>query len=1073
MNRPSPSNSSVSSVLGKPLRTLVLLLLATSHIDAQMSTAFVSGEVEDALGARLPSVTIKLVNLQTGNENTSTTDAAGQFLIPGVLPGPYSMQVQRDGFAAVHLTGLNLNVGESRQFLIKLRISTVEQTVEVDASGQSLNSEDAQMTTVVNSYLVQNIPLNGRSFHDLIAMTPGSVSVSPQVPRSGSFSVNGQSPDTNTYWVDGISGNFGSGSLDTDLKIPAAGQYASVTSLGTTHGLVALDALQEFRVVASTASAEYGGAPGGQFSLLTRHGTDQIHATAYAYLRNGYFDATDWFGGYNNTPNYLYFYQQDIGGSLGMPLVFRNRKPTQSKTQLFGSYEEMRVQQRTAPLVLYIPNNQWLLEAPAAVQNAFLAFFGSSIPAGPCTGPSCPGPSGLGLTEYLGVVPSPPSFLRSMDFRIDHTFGARLSGFLRFGDTPSGSQSSFVLTNSNLRESNQSLTVGLDQQLSSHAGNELRLGWARTGSQSESSLALQYPFDSYPLPASAVPVDLPAALGSPGVSNQTRSELYLRIAGIGDTSAWTDNASNALRQIELRDTFSLQRGSHLLRFGIDTRNLHSAVQSLPYTIQADYLSLNSILTNAADFLITRRNQPAHPVFQQFAAFLQDQWNAARNLNVNAGLRWDVNPPPSGYDGRDAFRVDGDPDSPATLSIRPRGTPLWKTDWHAFGPRIGFAWQPGPAQHNEPGPEFILRAGLGVVFDTPDRAAAPAFTALGFTSTALQQNASIPATAPAPESPDVPSAESLGYLFPRSLSNPFSLEWNTTLERAVGRHASVSASYVGASGHDLLLPLRRQVANPSIPLQEVITFPSGYSSRFDSLQLAYHGQYHSHLAWLTSYVWAHAIDFGSPNPWATPTRGNADTDVRHNLQGSVSWMLPAMGVPGLERNALSGWTVDGRYFLRSSYPVTVLGNLLHDPVTGEHFYSGADLIPGRPLYLSDSSLPGGRILNGGPGIADGAFQLPAVSSQGNAPRNLVRGFNAQQLSLSLQRDIHLYGQLFLQLRFDVFNVFNNPDFGYIEPNLTDHLFGQPVLSLNQSYGQSGSLYQPGGPRSMQFMFRVRW
>jgi hypothetical protein len=176
---------------------------------------------------------------------------------------------------------------------------------------------------------------------------------------------------------------------------------------------------------------------------------------------------------------------------------------------------------------------------------------------------------------------------------------------------------------------------------------------------------------------------------------------------------------------------------------------------------------------------------------------------------------------------------------------------------------------------------------------------------------------------------------------------------------------------------------------------------------------------------------------------------------------------------LVHNALSGWGVDGRFFLRGGYPVDVLGNLLHDPVTGEQFYTGANLIPGKPLYLSDSSIPGGRMLNGGPDAADGAFQLPSGASEGNAPRNIARGFGAQQLSLSLRRDIHLYNQLYLQLRADVFNVSNSPDFGYIVPNLNDQLFGQPTLSLNQSYGQSGSLYQPGGPRSLQWMFRIRW
>ena len=1056
------------SIFPHPLCILAMLAFAAIPACAQVSTANVSGEVEDTSGAHLPLVAIRLLNLQTGNENAATTGAAGAFLIPGVLPGLYSLQVQRDGFAAVHLTGMELSVGESRQFLIKLRLSTVEQTVDVDASGQSLNAEDAQMTTVVDAHLVRDLPLNGRSFQDLIAMTPGSVSVSPQVLRSAGFSVNGQSSDTNIYWVDGIPSNFGSGSLDADLKVPAVGQYASVTSLGTTHGLVALDALQEFRVVASTASAQYGGAPGGQFSLLTKQGGEQVHATAYAYLRNGYFDATDWFGRYNGEENNLYYYQQDIGGTLGMPLSLRKQKPPRVRTRFFASYEEMHVQQRAAPLVLYIPSNQWILQAPAPVQTAFLAFFGLSIPATGYTPPSGGGLIGPPLIEDNTFQSSPPSFLKSMDLRIDHTFNANLSGFLRFGDTPSGSQAALLLTTTNATLTNQSLTLGLDGQISSQAGNEFRLGWARAAASSLSSLAPGYG-SAYAPPPGAAPVDLPAALGSPGAANGTRSQLYMRIAGIGDTSAWTDGGTNALRQVELRDTFSLQRGPHLLQAGMDARDLHSAVHPLPWTIEADYLSTGSILANSAEFLILSREEPAHPVVQQFAAFLQDQWRVARSLSVSSGLRWDVSPPPSSSDGRNAFRVHGDPASPASLSISPRGTPLWSTDWLAAGPRIGAAWQPG----HEPGHELIVRGGLGVLFDTPNRAAAPAFSALGFRSTSVLRNASIPATATTPPAPDAPSAQALGYVFPHTLRNPYSLQWTLSMERAAGEHQSVVLSYVGASGHALLLPQRRQAASSAMPVQEVVIFPGGYSSRFDSLQLAYRGQSHARLAWMTSYVYGHSLDFGSLNPWAAPARGNADTDVRHNLQAAVSWTLPAAGTRGLVHNALSGWGIDGRFFLRSSYPVTVSGNLFHDPVTGEQFYSGADLIPGRPLYLLNSSLPGGRMLNGGPNVASGAFQLPAGDAPGNAPRNMARGFGAQQLSLSLRRDIHVYDRLSLQLRGDVFNVSNSPDFGYVVPNLGDQLFGQPTLSLNQSYGQSGSLYQPGGPRSLQWMFRVRW
>ena len=168
-------------------------------------------------------------------------------------------------------------------------------------------------------------------------------------------------------------------------------------------------------------------------------------------------------------------------------------------------------------------------------------------------------------------------------------------------------------------------------------------------------------------------------------------------------------------------------------------------------------------------------------------------------------------------------MNGDPEVPTTLSVSPRGTPLWQTDWRALGPRIGVAWQPG--HEAESGHELILRAGLALVFDTPNRAASPAFTALGFTSTTLQQNASIPTTATPPVSPDTPSLGSLKYIFPHRLQDPWSLQWNVSLERAAGEHASVVFSYVGASGHDLLLPQRRQIASSAVPLQVMVTFPS--------------------------------------------------------------------------------------------------------------------------------------------------------------------------------------------------------------------------------------------------------
>lgn len=1042
-----PSRSSSARFL-----LAILLVIASAPACAQLSVASVAGSVEDQSGARLTAVYIKLVNLQTGSVNLAVSDAEGQFLIPGVLPGVYSMQVQRDGFASLHLVGLNLSIGEERRFRIRLQVGNVEQSVEVNAGNQSSVTTDIGVSTVVDSHMTANLPLNGRSFEDLIAMTPGAVQVSPQIQRSGGFSVNGQPIDTNTYWIDGVSANFGSGPADADLKIPAAGQYASVTSLGTTQGLVSLDALQEFRVVASNASAEYGGTPGGQFSLLTRPGTDKVHVTAYSYLRNGYFDASNWFGGYTNTSATAYYHQQDIGGSLSLPLVLSHMGQRKPLANFFGSYENLHAEQRTPPMIEYTPNTQLCEAVPIALQAALRSF--------PCTFRSTEDPPQL--ERYNGGdVHSQPGFIKSMDIRLDRNFNGHLTGFVRFGDSPSGSESTDLDTITNTNFQNQSLTFGLDAQISSKAGNEFRLGWARGSSSSISSHGLSSPFSQV--------IDLPAALGSSGPSSQSRAEIFIRGLGIGETSAWVDSGENALRQIEVRDTLSFQHEHHLLRAGFDLLNEHSAVIPLPWTIEANYLSVDSLLNNSADLVVMRKIEPAHPVFHRFSAFLQDNWRATRQVSVSAGVRWDIDPPPGSSGGRDAFRVEGDPSQPESLAIAPRGTSLWRTDRRAFGPRVGVAWQPS----QETGKAWVLRAGFGVLFDSPERAVAPAFTAMGFSASTLATGATIPFAAASVISPDIPGPGAVGYLFPLTVRTPYSLQWNVSVERAIGKGQSATLSYVGTNGRGLLIPQRKAVDSSSVPLRELTTFPSGVTSQYESLQFSYRGQIGSQLGWLASYVWSHAIDIGGPNPWDALTRGNADADVRHNFQVGLAWTLPQAHGSPLVHNAFSGWGFDSRLFFRSSYPVDVLGNLFTDSVTGERFYTDADLIAGSPLYLSSPALPGGRMLNGGPNAPHGAFRLPSGEAQGDAPRNVARGFPAQQVSFALRRDIRLHEGLYLQLRGDVFNISNSPDFGYIDPHLTDQLFGQPILTLNQSYGQAGSLYQSGGPRSVQWMFRVRW
>jgi hypothetical protein len=204
-----------------------------------------------------------------------------------------------------------------------------------------------------------------------------------------------------------------------------------------------------------------------------------------------------------------------------------------------------------------------------------------------------------------------------------------------------------------------------------------------------------------------------------------------------------------------------------------------------------------------------------------------------------------------------------------------------------------------------------------------------------------------------------------------------------------------------------------------------------------------------------------------------TRGNSDLDVRHNLQLVLSWDEHRLSGNWARKFFFGGWGADVRFTARSAFPVNLMGNLFSDPGTGERYYSGVDLIPDRPLYLHGSEYPGGHIFNGGPTVSNPAFDLPAGSAAGNAPRNLLRGFGDFQFNAGILREIHLHHSLILQFRAESFNFSNHPDLGFIDPVLSNALFGQAKLLLNQSFGPAGPLYEPGGPRSLQFSVRLHF
>ena len=188
------------------------------------------------------------------------------------------------------------------------------------------------------------------------------------------------------------------------------------------------------------------------------------------------------------------------------------------------------------------------------------------------------------------------------------------------------------------------------------------------------------------------------------------------------------------------------------------------------------------------------------------------------------------------------------------------------------------------------------------------------------------------------------------------------------------------------------------------------------------------------------------------------------DVRHNLEGGISWDLPRVTGNKLVQAVANNWGLDGRVIARTGFPVSLCGAQLIDPATGSQYCDGLNLVPNEPLYLYGSQFPGGRAIN------PAAFSAPNSGSLGNAPRNFVRGFSAWQINLAVRREFPIQERLRLQFRAEAFNILNHPNFGLIDAALSDATFGQATQMLNQGLATVASQYQQGGPRSMQFALK---
>ena len=1045
-----------------------MILLAAWTVHAQ-NLSGISGAVQDSSGATVPGAAVTVTNQETGLRRTIQTDERGRYRVPSLPVGRYEIRAEKEGFRTAVRTGLELTVSQEAEVNLGLQIGESQQRVTVMSEAPLVDTTTTPASGLVNEQQVKDLPLNGRSFDNLITLNPSTAnttsnrsSTSTGGGQGNNFSISGNREDFNLFLLNGIEYTGAS--------------TADVIPGGVSGQLLGVDAVREFNVVENTYGAEYGKRPGGQVSLVSMSGTNQFHGTLFEFLRNSALDARNYFDQTAGPPP---FKRNQFGGSAGGPI----RK---DKTFVFGNYEGFR-QRLGLSDVTIVPDNDarrgFLRQTDGSVKNVGLA---PGIAPYFALWPLQNGPE---LGGGAAISYSNPNQAVREDFgnvRVDHQFSPQdaLFGAYTVDDgyslTPGNNPLQQKLTTMRTTVA----SVEETHIFSPRVLNSVRAGFSRAALNLNTAPSVSDPNLVF-------------------VQGQPVGSLTIATVGLGGGGSFDGGGSLGSQQVSIiarnlftySDDLSITLGKHQLRLGGWAQRVQSNDNAADQRSGiAQFADLQHLMQGQTT-QVTATLSPLEIPWRQWAGawYALDDVKLRPNLTVTIGVRHEFNNgwnSPTGTASNFVFGPYGILQTQAVV-----GDSVYRTNnaRFLFGPRFGVGWSPFGSKGRT-----AIHAGFGIYYEQLDYMgnccdAAP----LGSNNFKVTVTNSPFPTHLAAGQP-IPGAKVAPAGVQPDLKMPVVQQYSFRVEQGFTDSSVLRIGYVGEHGYHLLDTVDVNTAFPTLLANGAKFFPKGSPRRnpnlgnaryelsnaisnYNALQVDLTHRFSHNLQFRANYTFSKSLDNHSSSFLANSGQGGTTTimdpdnpkldwgrsnfDVADRFSGTFSYQLPLghgqsilSHLNGFADQVVSGWQLNGILSAQSGFPFTPL-------VGSNQSQNGDSRAPDRASVnpnFNGSPITGMQTQWFNPS----AFVLPLAGTFGNAGRDILEGPGLLSLDASMFKTFRLTERLNLQFRAEFFNLINHSNFGL------------PIISTFTSSGgvspSAGLInYTATSSRQLQFGLKLNW